>query len=167
MVTQFTFYMPKFMMKYIPGSIYYNTFLSNIADSVSTFMSFWFYKYMGGKATLATCFTIATLTSIPLIFINDTDPAFDTAWIPLIIFSMSFGVAAAVANLYVSHMDNFPVVFNTTTFAFCGSMGQFATVFAPLVAEVSHPVPQLSFTLMSAVAIFATLLIRPKTAQFY
>mmetsp|Transcript_34182 Transcript_34182/g.42265 ORF Transcript_34182/g.42265 Transcript_34182/m.42265 type:complete len:115 (+) Transcript_34182:1093-1437(+) len=113
--------MPKFMMKYIPGSMYFNTLLSNIADSVSTISSYWIYKYLG-RYTIALLFAIAAVTSIPLIFINDTDPAFNTAWLPVIIFSMSFGVAAAFANLYVTHMENFPVVFNTTTFAVCGSM---------------------------------------------
>ena len=113
--------MPKFMMKYIPGNIYYNTFLSNVADSFSTISSYWISKYMG-RYTITFLFALAAIASSPLVFIDDTSPAFDTAWLPIIIFSMSFGVAAAFANLYVTHMNNFPVVFNTTTFAVCGSM---------------------------------------------
>lgn len=40
MVSSFTFFMPKLMMKYIPGSIYFNTLLMNIADSLSTILSY-------------------------------------------------------------------------------------------------------------------------------
>jgi len=164
-VTNFTFFMPKFMMKYIPGSIYLNTFLSNFADSFSTISSYWIAKYLG-RYTITFLFALSAIASIPLIFMDITEDQ-HTIWIPIITFTMSLGVAAAYANLFSTHMDNFPVVYNTTTFAFCGFMANFFNIFAPMVAEIAHPMPQLSFTLLNAAAFGVSLLIKPKTSAFY
>ena len=64
-------------------------------------------------------------------------------------------------------MDIFPMVYNTTTFAFCNSAAKLATIFAPMVAEADHLTAAVTFTLLALVAFFASLFVRPKSTVFY
>ena len=48
----FSYYMINFYIKYLPGSIYYNTIFCGIADTIGYFLTGILFQYVGAKASL-------------------------------------------------------------------------------------------------------------------
>lgn len=80
---------------------------------------------------------------------------------------MNLGSSATFGNLYMGHMDFFPVVFSTTSMGICNIMARSCTVLAPITAEVAEPTPEIIFSTLTALAALLTLLIRKKTDKYY
>ena len=87
--------------------------------------------------------------------------------VPACLFVMNFGTSATFGSLYIGHMDLFPVVYNTTSMGLCNILARFCTIFAPLVAEIKEPTPEIVFTSLSVAAVIVTLFIKKKTSTFY
>lgn len=80
---------------------------------------------------------------------------------------MNSGCAGSFGNLYIGHMDIFPVVFSTTSMGICNIFARFTTIFAPMVAEIKEPVPEIIFTILCGIAVTISLFIRNKTSNYY
>ena len=87
--------------------------------------------------------------------------------VPVCLFVMNFGTSATFGNLYIGHMDLFPVVFSSTSMGICNVFARFTTVFAPIVANVDEPTPEIIFTTLTFIAAGLSLFIRPKTDNYY
>ena len=72
--------------------------------------------------------------------------------LPLSLLVCEFGCAGQFCNLYLAHLDLFPLVFATTTMGVCNIVARSVTIFAPIFAEIPYPVPMITFMIMSLVA---------------
>ena len=79
----------------------------------------------------------------------------------------TFGSAGQFCNLYLAHLDLFPVVFATTTMGLCNIVARSVTIFCPVFAEVPYPVPAITFVVMSFVAAILATQVRDKVKSFY
>ena len=80
---------------------------------------------------------------------------------------MNLGTSATFGNLYIAHMDIFPIVFSTTSMGICNIVARCITATAPVVAEIDEPTPEIIFTILSIIAVFISLFIRKKTDKYY
>mmetsp|Transcript_19610 Transcript_19610/g.14066 ORF Transcript_19610/g.14066 Transcript_19610/m.14066 type:complete len:164 (+) Transcript_19610:1276-1767(+) len=138
-------------MKYFPGSIFVNSYASTIADVLGyTFGGMLFYKLLGLKLALFSCFCISTIGSI-LIVIFANSSIFS-----LFVLIAKFGIAGGFVIVYVANADLFPTLFSVTAFGSCNTISRFATIFAPNLAEVPGNTPMIicgAICAFSAVAI--------------
>ena len=80
---------------------------------------------------------------------------------------MNLGTAATFGNLYIGHLDLFPVVFASTSMGICNIIARVITATAPVVAEIDEPTPEIIFTVLSICAVIISLFIRKKTNKYY
>ncbi len=79
----------------------------------------------------------------------------------------TFGSAGQFCNLYLAHLDLFPIVFATTTMGLCNIVARSVTIFAPVFAEVPYPVPAITFAGMSLLAALLATQVGNKVKSFY
>ncbi len=126
----FNYYIIAYQLKYFPGNIFVNTYVTALADLLGyliggTFM----YKHIGIKHTLSTCFSIGTIGSI-LIILNANSPFF-----PVFVLIGQFGIASGFCIVWIANIEVFPTLFSVTAFGICNFVSRFVTIFAPNVAE--------------------------------
>mmetsp|Transcript_22586 Transcript_22586/g.27927 ORF Transcript_22586/g.27927 Transcript_22586/m.27927 type:complete len:296 (-) Transcript_22586:148-1035(-) len=135
-ITSFSFYLGKFQLKQVAGDIFINSITSSIADTVSRPVGYWFYKKLGARVAMTGLFGVAGLGSFPVIWSEMASDNYRKYFVPVCLFLMNSGVTASFGNLYIGHMDLFPVVFSTTSMGICNIAARFLTIFAPMVAEI-------------------------------
>ena len=86
---------------------------------------------------------------------------------PVCLWIGNFGSCANFSNLFIGHLDLFPLVFATTTMGICNVIARGLTVFAPLVAEVEEPYPEITYTFLCFVAAITSFFIRDKSKIYY
>ena len=87
--------------------------------------------------------------------------------LPVSLLLCTFGAAGQFCNLYIAHLDLFPLVFATTTMGVCNIVARSITIFSPMVAEIPYPVPAITFTTMSFIAAILATQVRDKVKTFY
>ena len=80
---------------------------------------------------------------------------------------MNSGLNSCFTIIYIGHIDLFPVVFSTTSMGTVNIFARFFTIFAPIVAEVKEPVPEILFTTLCVTAAVVSYFVRKKTEKFY
>lgn len=166
-VCSFTYYLGKFQLKYVAGSVWRNSVFSSIADIVARPMGYFLYIKLSVRKSLFIVFALSTLGSFPVIFSVSASEAFKTYVVPVCLFTMNLGTSSTFGNLYLGHLDLFPIVFSSTAMGIVNISARTLTVFAPIVAEIEQPIPEIIFTSLSLVAVITTLFIRDKTLNFY
>ena len=144
-----------------------NSIASSIADTVCRPFGYFAYKKLGAKTALTGFFGMAGLGSFPVIWAEMASENYRKYFVPFCLFLMNSGTSASFGNLYIGHMDLFPVVFSSTSMGICNILARFTTIFAPMLAEVKEPVPEIIFTILCGVALTVSLFIRNKTANYY
>ena len=112
-------------------------------------------------------FTISAIGSIPVIFSQNASEGYKQYIVPVCLWIANFGSCGNFANLYIGHLDLFPLVFATTTMGICNVVARSLTVFAPLVAEIEEPYPEIAYSVMCFIAAVTSLFIRDKSRTFY
>ena len=135
-ICSFAFYLGKFQLTHVAGDIFKNSFFSSIADTIGLPFGFLVYKNMSTRSAFAFLFGLSALGSFPLIFSEAASQDFRDIVVPGCLFVMNFGFAAAFANLYMGHMDLFPIVFSTTSMGICNFVARTLTIVAPLVGGI-------------------------------
>ena len=166
-ITSFTFYLGKFQLKFVAGSIFRNSFFSSIADTVARPIGYILYKKWNARSALTMLFCVSFIGSFPVIFSEGASDKYHEYVVPACLFTMNLGTAATFGNLYMGHMDFFPIVFSSTSMGICNILARSCTVFAPLVAEIAEPTPEIIFTSLSVLAAILSLFIRKKTDKYY
>ena len=68
-------------------------------------------------------------------------------WLFVVIWQLlQFGTSCSFQILYVSHASIFPTLFSSTSFGFLNFVSRFATAVAPLVSNISEPLPMITCT---------------------
>jgi len=140
---------------------------SSLSDTISRPFGLLIYRRMGPKRAFLLLFSIGFIGSIPVIFSETASQGFKDYVVPACLFLMNFGSSATFGNLYIGHMDLFPVVFSTTSMGICNIVARLCTVFAPVVAEIDEPTPEILITILMGAALVISLFIRNKTNQYY
>jgi len=112
-------------------------------------------------------FLFTAIGSFPVIFSVTASQTYIDVVVPICLFLMNMGTSMTFGNLYMSHMDVFPIVFNSTSMGICNILARSITITAPIVAEVEEPVPEIIFTTLSFIAAVMSVFIRKKTKNFY
>ena len=139
----------------------------SLADTFIRPVQLWCYGKWGVRRTMTIFFTMAIVGSFPVIFSEGASENYRDYVVPVCLFVMNSGVSASFANIYVGHLDLFPVVFASTSMGFCNIIARFTTIFAPMVAEVDQPVPEIIFTTVCVIAAVVSLFVRKKTSNYY
>ena len=166
-ITSFSFYLGKFQLKFVAGSIFRNSFFSSMADTFSRPFGYLLYRKSSVRVALTFLFLLSVAGSFPVIFSEGASQTYRDYVVPTCLFIMTVGMSATFGNLYMGHMDLFPIVFSTTSMGICNIFARTCTVFAPIVAEVAEPTPEIIFTSLSLFAAICTLFIRKKTNKYY
>ena len=123
---------------------------------------------MPTQRVLLVFFTISLVGSVPVIFSEVLKEGFyNTYVVPACLLILNFGMTGNFGNLYIGHLDLFPNMFSGTTMGICNMVARTLTVFAPMVAEVKEPIPEIVVTFLCIAAIILTLFIREKSKQYY
>ena len=67
-ITSFTFYLGKFQLKFVAGSIFRNSFFSSIADTAARPIGLFVYRKFDTKFALTLLFIVTSVGSFPVIF---------------------------------------------------------------------------------------------------
>ena len=166
-ICAFTYYLGKFQITSVAGDIYKNSIFSSIADAVARPAGYILYKYYQGKTSLTILFAISFIGSFPVMFSENASENFTGYVVPGCLFIMNLGTSATFGNLYMSHLDLFPIVFSATSYGVCNILARALTSLAPIVANFDQPTPEIIFTTLSFIAVVVTLFIRDKTNKYY
>ena len=166
-ITSFCFYLGKFQLKQVAGSIYVNSLASSIADTLARPVAYFVYRKLGTRVSLLGLFTVAALGSAPVIYSEMASQTYREYIVPICLFIMNSGLSSCFLILYIGHIDLFPIVFLTTSMGSVNIIARFFSIFAPMVAEISEPVPEILFTLLCIIAVAVSYFVRKKTEKFY
>ena len=166
-ITSFAFYLGKFQIKTVAGDIYINSLTSSVADIVSRPCGLLLYRCMPTQRVIVAFFIIALIGSSPVIFSEYASPEYKEYVVPGCLLILNFGITGNFGNLYIGHLDLFPNVFSGTTMGICNVVARFCTIFAPIVAEVKQPIPEITLTSLCIIAIILALFVRNKSNTFY
>ena len=136
-ITSFNFYLGKFQLKFVAGSIFRNTFFSAIADILGRPFGYLIFKKWGAKVALICFFSLSAIGSFPVMFSEGASQDYRDYVVPGCLFIMNTGSSSTFGILYMGHMELFPIVFSTTSMAICNILARSCTVFAPIVAEIA------------------------------
>lgn len=112
-------------------------------------------------------FVLSAVGSIPVMFSENASEEFKQYVVPACLWVANFGSCGNFSNLYIGHLDLFPVVFATTTMGICNVVARAATVLAPIVAEIKEPYPEITYTALCFIAAVTSIFIRDKSKTFY
>ena len=163
----FTYYLAKFQLKFIAGNVFVNSLSSSVADALSRPVAYFAYKCMHTRRVMLMFFTISAVGSIPVMFSENASVGFKSYAVPACLWIANFGSCGNFSNLYIGHLDLFPMVFATTTMGICNVVARALTVLAPIVAEIKEPYPEITYTALCFVAAITSIFIRDKSKTFY
>lgn len=150
--SSFNFYLINFQLKYIPGNVFLNTFVSALSELPAIILGGIMYQKVGLKITLVTCFSIAIVGSISLLIFSEVHKDL----IPIFVLLAKAGVSGTFNLCYLANAQIFPAIFAGTAFGFCNIGAKLATILAPMIAEVNPPAPMIIFTISAAGACLLT-----------
>lgn len=154
----FNFYLITFFLKYFPGNIFGNAMAFAGADIVAYTCSGLVLKFISVRKGLVFAYTVALIGSIIYLTCFNTDKE----WlIPLIVAFCRVGSSMSFNMGYVSVAKLFPTEYVATTFGIVNLMSHLITVLAPMVAEVSKPIPMIVFAANACLAIFFASMLTP------
>ena len=148
--TSFGFYLINFELKYLPGSVFFNVLMSTAAEIIAKPIAFTAISNLGVKKSYMLCFAIGVLGTILILL---TDGRFESKLvIGLCLFLAKLGIASTFIVNYLSLEKLFPTLFCATAAGFCNFLARLATIFSPMIAEISPPLPNM---ILLGVLIFA------------
>lgn len=159
--SSFGLYLVQFQMKYLPGSIYMNTILSAACDIPGSIIGGMLYKKFGVRFTLPIFYALSVAGSLCILFFGrlvGEESVINSIFVML----ARVGVNTAMSMCYIANAGIFPAIFGGTAFGLCNLGAKFFTIFAPMMAEVSAPVPMITFSVVTVLAIGAALMIKVK-----
>ena len=81
---------------------------------------------------------------------------------PLLVMTVRFGIECSFTLTYLANAMLFPTLFSATSNGICNFFARICTIFSSEVAELEDPVPIQVFTLVAAVGVIFSFLIKTK-----
>ena len=89
-----------------------------------------------------------------ILFIDHADPG----WLMFVLVGCCrFGVAGAFVGVWVNHAKMFPTLFVATSMGISNIFARIVVIFAPMIAEVTYPIPVIIFTILNVCAVASSL----------
>jgi hypothetical protein len=161
--SSFTFYLLNFMIKYMPGDIYFNSIVSGLSAAAMLTQGLISPK-LGAKGSMIFSFTLTTLASLVLCFFGE-----GTTHAVLYALVLCLAKSGATLNFgfaYAIHHELFPNFFIITSYGVCNFVCRGLTIFAPIVAEMpDHVVPFIFCVGGSLLGLLSASLLKKKTPE--
>lgn len=158
-----TYFLVGYLLKYLPGGIFLNTYSSSGSELVAYIVGGLAYKYLGLKRSFVFAFTISALGGLLIMFWGYKD----TSLMPYFIIPAKFGVSAAFCLVYVANVDVFPTLFAATAFGICNFFARGASTLSSELAERSPPLPMIVFTILCGLGMIVPFFIRVPKMRHY
>lgn len=161
--SSFTFYLLNFLVKYMPGDIYFNSIISGLSAVVMLFEG-QLQDRLGTKGGMIASFFITVVSTVLLCF-------FDAGTSQVLLYAFVLFLAKSGASLtfgfaYAIHIDLFPAHFVISSYGICNFFCRGLTIFAPIVAEVPNPwVPLIALNFSSMSGFAASTLLRKRQEE--
>ena len=84
-----------------------------------------------------------------LFFIDHEDPGI---MMLVLVGCFRFGVAGSFVGIWVNHAKMFPTLFVATSLGISNFFARLSVISAPMVAEVTYPIPVIIFTVLNVLA---------------
>lgn len=117
-------------------------------------------------------FLVMSAVAAPLFFQNSQSGAsgnsdYEKFIIPASILGMMLSSRANFNVLYVGHRNFFPLVFSGTSMAIVNVVARSLTTMAPVVAEISQPIPVIIISILGLVGSIVSCFVKEKTNTYY
>lgn len=134
MSCSFGFYMLAYVLKYLKGNIFVNAYSSSAGEIVGKLSTIPLLRCTSTKKVFLIAFTMSALGMQLLIIFSQSD-----TWIPVMLMIARFGFSQAFVASYLSMILLYPTILTSTAIGICVTMSKLATIFAPMIAEMSSP----------------------------
>ena len=114
---------------------------------------------MGIRVCLITSFLVSMVSSILLIFFEDSGH-----YVLLIILATKFGISSCFSAVYLAN-SLFPPLYASTTMGFCNFLARLVSMIAPPFAEFDKPVPMILFGTLCLGAAGVSIFLRTMKSQ--
>ena len=149
----FNYFLLSFQMKYLPGNINVNMFVSFAAELLSYVVSGIFIAKLSLRANFVLFFTISGVGGLGALFYGLENPN----WTFIIfIMLMKFGLCAASNVAYIGTPATFPTLFGVTALGIVNLSSRICDLFAPMINELDQPIPMMCFTVLTGSAVIAS-----------
>ena len=158
----FIFFLLGFLVKYMPGDIYFNSVTSGLS-AFAMLGEGKIEKLFGSvKQGMIASFVLCLVS---VIFLSFFDPATDQVLLFAFVLLMAkSGASLAFGFAYAIHIELFPAHFLISSYGICNFFCRGVTIFAPLIAEVENPmIPNAFMAGLALLGLVAAWLLKPST----
>ena len=148
-VTSFGFYTLTFVVKYLGGDIFVNSYTSALAEVIAKLSAGGLILHTGLNRLFLVAFSLGTLGALLLCFNSEGSGTF----VAISVFIAKFGFSQTWPANYISILLIFPTVLNSTTMGICNICARVCTMLAPLVVEIEPPYPMVIVTTGGLIAV--------------
>ena len=142
----------------MPGNLYVNVLMSTTAEICAKAVAYTQVSKLGLRRSYYAGLSVALIGC--MMILSSEGKIESRLILGLCLFVAKFGVAFTFMINYLSIMKLFPTLFCGTAAGVCNFGGRLATIFAPIVAEMSPPTPILVLgTLLSTAFASSTFFI--------
>lgn len=152
----FCYYMVSFLLKYLPGDIYENTYSSTGSELASYLVAAFIFEKFKLKPTSMIGYGIALIGGLLIIFLGETH----TGLMPIFVILAKFGICMNFVMIYTATSMCFPSDFTGTAYGIVNLFARAISIGAPQVAEVPDPIPMIIFSGLAAGGLILTPFIR-------
>lgn len=149
--SSFCFYIIGFYIKYIPGNMFVNVIIMSIADALSSISAGIIASRIGTRKTMFYSYALAAFSGVLL-------TVFDQSPLAIMIFMLvtKFGINCAFTLCYIINAEYFPAMVCSRIFGICNIFSRISTILSPLIAEVTPPVPMMTYVLVCTLSMIAS-----------
>ena len=146
----FNYYLIGILVKYFPGDFNMNNFVMFGSDIPGVLSAGWLCQRWKPKFFFSIYFGIQIVAGLSiLLFIDHENPS----WLMFVLVGCCrFGVAGAFVGVWINHAKMFPTLFVATSMGISNFFARVTVISAPMVAEVTYPIPVVIFTIFVIVA---------------
>ena len=154
----FIFFLLGFLVKYMPGDIYFNSVISGLS-SIALLAEGKVGDMIGVKGGITWCYFAGFLSLIGLCF-------FEKGTSQILLFACVLMVAKSGVSLawgfaYAIHIDIFPSSFLISSYGICNFFCRGLTIFAPLIAEVENQmIPNITMAVLAFLGFLSGFLLK-------
>ena len=155
-----------FLLKYMPGNIFFNGFMSCTSELVGTFITGIAMLYYDGKTLLKASYGLAGVGGVLMLvyLVNTQYYSYDVhefSNASMLIFGglilvVKFGCAAAFNVLYGNTTAMFPPLFSVSAFGISNFLARTCTFFSRPIAEIQSLFPISLMTVLFSVSMAAS-----------
>ena len=134
-------------MPYVPGDVFVNTFYSAVSENSANLASGVIFAMLDIKPSFYVGYAMAAVGGL-LIMSGPTD-----SLMALCVLLAKFAITYSFNITYMSTPKFFSESMTTTVWGYLNTVARFLSALAPLIAVQPAPLPMMSFTVLSVLAV--------------